>query len=126
MNLRAPAVSLTAAAMLSLLACTASYDERMKFLDDMSAKGITYRQQLQNQGTDPSEDACGKGWVLLKASIPSDDSGYVSDEWRAQAEEAYVKSCLTGSARPKPDPSGVEAVTPVPFGSEKPAPSTSR
>jgi hypothetical protein len=108
------------ATVLSILtataACAASYNERMKFLDQMSAEGIKYRGQLQRQQTNPGVKACEIGWNLLNADVPSDiDGGGVSMEWRAQVEEAYVKSCMTGEALPKPDPSGINARTVVPF-----------
>lgn len=116
-----PRVTPLCLAVVLLAGCAASYNERMTFLDQMSAKGIEYRGQLQKQGTDPSEQACGIGFDLLKPDIPSDqDGGDATPAWRAQVREAYMKSCLTGAARPKPDPSGVKAVTPVPFGSKSP------
>jgi hypothetical protein len=93
----------------------------MSFLDEMSTKGIDYRKQLQKQGTEPSEKACSDGYALLDPDIPSDtDGGSVSPTWSDQVREAYLKSCLTGAPRPKPDPSGVKAVTPVPYGSTTP------
>jgi hypothetical protein len=111
------------AVMIAVSGCSpAPYNERMAFLDQMSTKGIEYRGQLQKQGTEPSEKACSIGFSLLKPDIPSDvDGGGVSQGWRDQVREAYMKSCMTGQPRPKPDPSGVKAVTPVPFGSESPS-----
>ncbi len=108
----------------------APYDQRMQFLDEMSAKGIEYRGQLHQQGTEPVEASCSTGWTLLQASVPPDaiangGGAYATDEWKAQAKEAYVKACLTGQPRPKPDPEGVKAVTPVPHTSTPPSPSVS-
>lgn len=121
-TMRPPTTTTTAgavvvAALLAVAGCApAPYETRMKFLDTMSQKGIEYRGQLQKQGTEPSEKACGIGYDLLQADPPADEtSEYVSDAWRAQVREAYMKACLTGAPRPKPDPSGVKAVTPVPF-----------
>lgn len=98
----------------------APYDERMAFLDEMSVKGIEYRQQLQAQATVPDEAACTIGWGLLKPAIPLDrwDTS-PTPQWIAQVKEAYVKSCMTGEPIPKPDVSGIPARTPVPFGSER-------
>jgi hypothetical protein len=120
MNLRVPAAFAAVVVGVTLSGCAASYDKRMSFLDEMSSRGIEYRQQLQQQGTQPSEDACDKGWGLLDADPPSDrEGGGWTPEWKDQTREAYIKGCLTGAARPKPDPSGVDAVTPVPYGSER-------
>ena len=106
---------------LSAAGCAASYSDRMKFLDEMSTKGIEYRGQLQQQNTPPDEAACKIGWRLLDADVPYDtDEGGVTPEWKAEVQEAYVKSCITGEALPKPDPSGVSARTPVPFSSAAP------
>ena len=110
-----------AAGVMTLAGCAASYEDRMSFLDEMSTKGIEYRKQLQKQGTEPSEKACDDGYVLLDPNIPDDsDGGGTTPKWRDQVREAYIKSCLTGEARPKPDPSGVKAVTPVPHRSTTP------
>lgn len=93
-----------------------SYATRMKFLDDMSARGIEYRTQLQAQNTPPDEAACAIGWRLLDADVPYDEDGGVrSNEWNAEVKEAYIKSCMTGESLPKPDPSGIKARTPVPI-----------
>lgn len=120
----APFAALTLA--LISTGCAESYTNRMKFLDEMSTKGIEYRGQLQQQHTAPNEAACKIGWALLKADIPQDLDGVgPSSAWQAQSEEAYVKSCMTGEALPKPDPSGISARTPVPFQSGAAAPSPS-
>jgi hypothetical protein len=111
-----PAMALTLALVSG---CAASYDTRMAFLDRMSSSGIKYRGQLQQQGTDPSDKACGIGYDLLKPNIPNDEDGNISIEWTNQVREAYVKACLTGKPRPKPDPSGIKAVSPVPFSSSE-------
>lgn len=104
---------------LVLSGCAASYPERMKHLDDVTNKGLTYRAQLQKQGTEPTKEACTDGWVLLQDNPPDDvTTGGVTERWQAQIKEAYVKACMTGGARPKPDPSGINAVTPVPFTSQ--------
>lgn len=110
----------------ALAGCSpAEYDERMKFLDKMSAEGIKYRGQLQQQATVPNKAACEIGWNLLDADPPDDQRGsFESDQWMAQVQEAYVKSCMTGETLPKPDPSGVNARTVVPF-SGTPAPKAS-
>ncbi|SNY72869.1 hypothetical protein [Paractinoplanes atraurantiacus] len=101
----------------------ASYATRMKFLDEMAAKGIEYRTQLHAQRTSPDEAACTIGWRLLDADAPSDEEGdFRSEQWRAEVKEAYVKSCMTGEPLPKPDPSGVKARTPVPITSAVPRP----
>lgn len=117
------------AAVLAAVALTAgcadSYETRMKFLDKMSAEGIKYRSQLQQQATVPDKAACEIGWKLLDADPPYDgDGGATSLKWRGQVQEAYVKSCMTGETLPKPDPSGVSARTVVPF-SGSPAPKAS-
>jgi hypothetical protein len=104
------------AAALLLTGCAASYKDRMNYLDTMTRDGLTYRTQLQKQGTQPSDAACTIGWNLLQAQPPDDTgSGTPSDTWLAQVKEAYVKACISGEARPKPEPSGINAVTPVPF-----------
>jgi hypothetical protein len=110
------------AGAVSIAGCSAGvrpYEERMQFLDEMSAKGLEYRSQLQQQGTEPIEEACAKGWTLLQANPPDDTGDDVvsgdSEEWLAQVRESYIKACMTGKPRPKPDPDGVKAVTPVPF-----------
>jgi hypothetical protein len=110
-----------AGALLALTAvvsgcASAPYATRMKFLDDMSAKGIEYRTQLQTQRTPPDEAACAIGWRLLDADVPYDQAMAVSsNEWQAEVKEAYIKSCMTGESLPKPDPSGIKARTPVPI-----------
>lgn len=117
-------VAVLAAAALTA-GCADSYDTRMKFLDKMSAEGIKYRGQLQQQETPPDKAACEIGWKLLDADPPYDANGGVATvEWKAQIQEAYVKSCMTGETLPKPDPSGVNARTVVPF-SGSPAPKAS-
>jgi cytochrome c5 len=120
---------LALAALVVMAACAASYDKRMQFLDEVTQEGVDYRAALLKQGTEVSEAACRTGWTLLQPDIPYDgDAGDVSKEWKAQVEEAYMKGCLTGKPRPRPEPSGVDAVTPVPHGSapgESGAPSTS-
>lgn len=101
------------------------YQEREKFLDKATADGITYRGQLQKQGSKVSDPACRIGYDLRDYGpdeIPPapQDQGFSQKQyntWLAQIEEAYVKGCLTGRPRPKPEPSGVNAVTPVPIGS---------
>ncbi|WP_148307889.1 hypothetical protein [Actinoplanes friuliensis] len=101
------------------------YQEREKFLDTVTNDGITYRGQLQKQGSQISEQGCLLGYDLRdygEGEIPSapDDSGLSSEKrktWLGQVKESYVKGCLTGLPRPKPEPSGVKAVTPVPHGS---------
>lgn len=114
---------------LVLAGCTvraAPYSEREAFLDRMTAEGVEYRSELLRQATPISDKACAAGWVLLSPNVPYDEDGpNHSKEWLDQVEEAYMKGCLTGQLRPKPDPSGVKAVTPVPHGSESPLPSPS-
>jgi hypothetical protein len=119
----APVVALL---LLAVAGCSnpAPYADRMKFLDDMSKKGIEYRGQLHQQGTEPSDTACKTGYYLLKADPPADDYMGPTPTWLAQVEEAYVKSCMTGAPRPKPDPSGIKAVTPVPVVSPMVSPSS--
>ncbi|BCJ67975.1 hypothetical protein GCM10009779_57560 [Polymorphospora rubra] len=47
--------------------------------------------------------------------MPADTDGTApSQAWRAQVEEAYVKSCMTGELKPRPDVDGIDAVTAVP------------
>jgi hypothetical protein len=97
-----------------------TYDKRVAFLDKMSAEGIKYRGQLQKQQTVPDQAACTLGWRLLNPEIPDDDSGDMDNgtkQWRAEVQEAYTKSCMTGQTIPKPDPSGVGARSVVPFSS---------
>ena len=110
----------------ALAGCSAApYDERMKFLDKMSAEGIKYRGQLQQQATPPNKAACEIGWKLLAADPPYDSEGFIrTPEWEAQVQESYIKACITGESLPKPDPSGVNARTVVPF-SGSPAPQKS-
>jgi hypothetical protein len=125
MKLRLVATPSLLVIMLTLAGCAASYDERMKYLDQASQKGVEYRGKLQEQHTEPSRDACLIGFDLLKADPPADtDGGEVSKTWRDQVQESYVKSCMTGELRPKPDPSGIGAVTPVPISSKSPSLST--
>ncbi|MFC6015759.1 hypothetical protein ACFP2T_06100 [Plantactinospora solaniradicis] len=88
----------------------------------MSQKGIEYRGELQKQGTPPSEKACGDGYELLDPDLPRDSNGTSTNrKWQDQVRESYMKACMTGALRPKPDPSGVKAVTPVPHGSVTPS-----
>ncbi|KXK59259.1 hypothetical protein AWW66_25245 [Micromonospora rosaria] len=99
----------------------------MKFLDDVAQKGIDYRVKLYEQETEPSQEACKIGYGLLKPSAPRDiDGSPPSSEWKAQVEEAYLKSCMTGELKPKPDVEGVDAVTAVPVTAPpaSPAPSS--
>jgi len=101
-----------------LAGCSAeagTYEKRSAFLDKMSAEGIKYRGSLQKQDTEPSRKACEQGWHLLDPDIPTNEYSQSSSEWLAQLEEAYVKSCMTGETIPKPDPSGINARTAVPF-----------
>lgn len=98
----------------------------MKHLDEMAARGIEYRGQLQQQNTPISEEACGIGYDLLKNTPPEDqEAGGTSPKWREQVREAYMKACLSGQAAPKPDPSGIGAVSPSPYGSAVPSASPS-
>lgn len=111
--------ALACAALLAVAGCAASYPTRMKHLDDVTNKGLAYRTQLQKQGTDPTKKACEIGWTLLQDDPPDDGvAGIQTEQWTAQVREAYVKACMTGGHRPKPDPSGIDAVTPVPFTSQ--------
>lgn len=125
--MRAVSAGLAAVLALAVGGCgKAPYDERMKFLDDMSQKGIDYRTQLFDQRTDPSKEACEIGYDLLDPDIPTDDEvGMTSTAWIERVEEAYVKSCMTGELKPKPDVDGVDAVTPVPVTARPVPPSTS-
>ncbi len=117
MRLRTIAVGVMALAVLTLGGCGKEpYNERMKFLDDISQKGIDYRTHLYDQQTEPSKEACKIGYDLLDPDLPADtEIGDTSAKWREQVEEAYVKSCMTGELKPKPDVDGVDAVTPVPI-----------
>lgn len=111
------------AAGLLLGACGTSYEEREKFLDKMTVAGVAYRQDLLKQGTPVSEGACAIGWDLLNVDIPADgDGAYGNETWNAQPREAYIKGCMTGQPRPKPEPSGVHAVTAVPNSPASPSP----
>ena len=103
----------------------APYDERMKFLDDVSQKGIDYRAQLFDQKTAPSKEACKIGYDLLDPALPPDLVNGIgtSPEWEKQVEEAYIKSCMTGELKPKPDVEGIDAVTAVPV-TARPVPSS--
>jgi hypothetical protein len=113
--------------VLAVAGCsTAPYDERMKFLDEISQKGIDYRGELHKQKTTPSKDACKIGYDLLApAGVPHDVPGGTSEKWRGQVEEAYIKGCMTGELKPKPDVDGVGAVTAVPVTAPPAAPSAS-
>lgn len=96
----------------------APYDERMAFLDKMTQAGIEYRTDLLDQGTAISEEACRTGYNLLDPDKPYDDTPrFQTDKWKDQIEEAYIKGCLTGQARPKPEPSWSDVVPVVPHGS---------
>lgn len=106
-------------------ACGASYDERMKYLDSMAERGVAYRDKLYEQHTEPSKDACKIGYDLVGELPPSDSDAGISDEWRAQVEEAFMKSCMTGELKPRPDVSGVDAVTPMPHSPRPSSPSVS-
>jgi hypothetical protein len=124
--------SVAATGVVALLAVAlggcgrAPYDERMKFLDDISQKGIDYRGKLYDQKTEPSKEACKIGYDLLDPSMPADtETGSTTAKWREQVEEAYIKSCMTGELKPKPDVDGVDAVTPVPVTARPAAPSAS-
>ncbi len=112
--------ALIGALALAAAGCGTSYEERLRFLDRVNAQGIQYRMDLQRQDTQPSKDACEIGWNLLDVDIPSDGDGNYNEAWEKQVKEAYMKGCLTGQERPRPDVSGVDAVTPVPIGSEGP------
>ncbi|MFI2667580.1 hypothetical protein [Micromonospora carbonacea] len=123
--------SVAATGVVALLAVAlggcgkAPYDERMKYLDGISQHGIDYRVQLFDQKTEPSKEACEIGYDLLKPNPPADDElGTATDTWRDQVKEAYIKSCMTGELKPKPDVDGVDAVTPVPI-TARPVPSVS-
>lgn len=117
MKLRTVATAVALAAVLGATGCAASHQERMKHLDQVSQRGIDYRDQLRAQDTDPSREACAIGYDLLQDAPPADQDGMVSttDKWREQVKEAYVKSCMTGELKPKPDVDGVNAVTAVPL-----------
>lgn len=104
--------------------CAAPYKERMAYLDKMTNAGIAYRVDLLRQGTPVSEQACSIGYGLLNPDPPPDmEDGTLTDVWRKQVREAYMKGCLTGQPRPKPEPSGVDAVSPVPNTTPPSAPS---
>ncbi|MFV2100007.1 hypothetical protein [Micromonospora sp. LOL_024] len=121
MRLRTVATLPLAAVVLVVAGCAASYEERMTYLDEVSQQGIDYRTKLQEQNTEPSKEACSIGFDLLQAKPPYDrDGGHVTETWREQVKESYIKSCMTGELRPKPDPSGVDAVTPVPITPQQP------
>ncbi|MFF0256926.1 hypothetical protein ACFYPW_31075 [Micromonospora zamorensis] len=114
MRLRKVAACGAVVVALAASGCAASYEERMKYLDEIAQKGIDYRAKLYEQRTEPSGEACKIGFDLLKASPPLDQDGGSSKKWNDQVEEAYIKSCVTGELKPKPDVEGVDAVTPVP------------
>ncbi|WP_146228116.1 hypothetical protein [Micromonospora sp. S4605] len=115
MRLRKVAACGVAVVALAASGCAASYEDRMKYLDEIAQKGIDYRAKLYEQKTEPSTEACKIGFDLLKANPPQDqDGGGTSSKWKEQVEEAYIKSCVTGELKPKPDVEGVDAVTPVP------------
>jgi hypothetical protein len=95
----------------------------MQYLDDTAKRGVSYRARLQEQGTQPSKEACKLGYEQIKELPPQDEVGHISEVWRKQVEEAFVKSCMTGELMPKPDPSGVDAVTPSPHPSSAVSPS---
>lgn len=124
--MRTVVVGMVALSVLAVGGCgKAPYNERMKFLDSISQKGIDYRAQLYDQHTEPSKDACKIGYDLLDPELPADSEvGDTTVKWREQVEEAYIKSCMTGELKPKPDVDGVDAVTPVPV-TARPAPSAS-
>ncbi|WP_157632373.1 hypothetical protein [Salinispora pacifica] len=117
MKLRTVATAVALAAVLGATGCAASYEERMRHLDEVSAKGIAYRGQLYEQDTEPSREACTIGYDLLKNTPPYDRDGpdSISKAWSDQVKEAYIKSCMTGELKPKPDVDGVDAVTSVPI-----------
>ncbi len=125
MRLIPSSTAITAMAISALLlggCSTASYEEKEKFLDKVSADGVTYRGQLQKQKTEPSKEACKIGFDLHDYDMPNDyDVATTSQELKAQVEEAFVRSCMTGEPRPKPEPQGVDGVRPVPHGSESPS-----
>ncbi len=125
MRLIPTSTGLTALALSALLlggCATATYEQKEKFLDRVSTDGVTYRGQLQKQKTDPSKDACKIGFDLHEYDMPNDlDSFSTSQELKDQIEEAFVRSCMTGETRPKPEPDGVDGVSPVPHGSESPS-----
>lgn len=99
----------------ALQACAASYKTRMAHLDLTAQRGLDYRAKLVKQGTQPSREACTTGYDLVDDNVPDDvEAGGESDTWRKQVAEAFIKSCMTGQPRPKPEPSGVDAVSAVP------------
>ncbi|MEV0733979.1 hypothetical protein [Polymorphospora sp. NPDC050346] len=114
MGLRRVAAGGAVLLVLAVAGCAAPYDERMAFLDEIAQKGIDYRIKLYEQDTEPAVEACKIGFDLLDPDLPHDYDTGVSPEWRAQVEEAYVKSCMTGELKPKPDVDGIDAVTAVP------------
>ncbi|MFG1892169.1 hypothetical protein ACGFIR_30420 [Micromonospora sp. NPDC049051] len=123
-NVAASGIAL--AAMLGATGCGhPSYDERMQYLDKVSQQGIDYRVKLYEQKTAPSKDACAIGYELLDQSPPRDGDLASSAKWLDRVEEAYIKSCMTGELKPKPDVDGVDAVTAVPVTAPPAAPSAS-
>lgn len=115
-------IGLVAVAVAALQACAAPYDVRMKHLDLTAQRGLDYRAKLLKQGTQPSKSACATGWGFVQDNPPNDgDGGGETEEWHTQIAEAFIKSCMTGEPRPRPEPSGVDAVTAVPGAPASPA-----
>jgi len=126
MRMRGVAVGVTAVMALAVGGCgKAPYDQRMKYLDEIAQNGIDYRVKLFEQKTDPSTEACKIGFDLLDPTAPNDQDMGSSTKWLARVEEAYVKSCMTGELKPKPDVDGVDAVTPVPVTAPPSSPNAS-
>lgn len=121
------ALLLAVSVLLSGCAKKPSYEQKEKFLDRVSADGVTYRQQLLKQHTPPSVAACRIGFDLRDYAIPRDLDGVsTSDVYADQVEEAFIRSCATGEPRPKPEPAGTKGISPVPHQSPTPtAPSLS-
>lgn len=97
----------TAVVTLGLMAvgCSAAstYDERIEYLNTVSARGVELHDLIIAGDGDPDDERCRELYAGLEEEVPSFEDWGVSN-WEeeeafiAQAEQVFVDSCLSGKA----------------------------
>lgn len=115
---KAAVAAVTAAAVAFTAGCGSTYDERINYLRLTAQRGAAMHTYLAAQEATIDKARCERAYEGSRAwaDAPADGGTTLSDEWRAQIQEFYVDSCLSG--KPKAVPGDV-----LPSGSASPGPS---
>lgn len=103
-------LSIMTAALISSIAVltgcsTSTYEERMAYLRKVANRGVDTYKLLYSQEAHIDKARCARAFEGSGADndMPRDDAASgVSLEWRAQAEEFFVDSCVSGKPKPVP------------------------